>query len=214
MKKFILLFSSLVIFISGCSSSTDIINLDLAKKHVKDYYENGTFERECEKIINAAKNEISGIALENNSTVIFDVDDTALSNYEYTKNIGFGYSHSVWDEWINSGKSGAIPQVKQFYNWLITKNIKVVFITGRNANTYTATKNNLFNAGYTIFDTLIVRNDAEKKLPAAEFKSMKREELTQRGYKIIAGIGDQTSDLEGKYVGIKIQLPNYLYIIE
>jgi acid phosphatase len=214
MKKYIILVSGILGFLFGCSSSREIINLDIAKKLVQNYYEEGRYGKECTEIINRAMKEISDLSLDNNSTVIFDVDDTALSNYEYTKQIGFGYSHPVWIEWINSGKATAIPEVKNFYNWLISKNIKVIFITGRDVETYAATRKNLWEQGYTKFDTLIVRSDGERKLPAAEYKSMKREELASKGYNIIACVGDQASDLTGKYVGIKIKLPNYLYGIE
>ena len=214
MKKYFWLIAGLITLSFGCSSSNEIINLDTAKKRVQNYYENGDFSRACVNVIDNAIKEISNLELENNSTVIFDVDDTALNNYEYTKQIGFGYSHPLWRDWINSGKATAIPQVKKFYDWLISKNIKVVFITGREAETYDSTRKNLIEQGYTKFDTLIVRSAAEKKLPAAEYKSAKRIELAGKGYKIIACIGDQESDLTGKFVGIKIKLPNFLYGID
>ena len=214
MRKYFSLFAGLIILTCGCSSSTEIINLDIAKKLVQNYYENGSYDSECRKILNKAKEEIAALTLENSSTVIFDIDDTALSNYEYTKELGFGYNYSTYQQWINDCKFKPIPQVKDFYNWLLSKKTKIVFLTGRYHESLSATRKNLINAGFTSFDTLIVRNVEEKKLPAAEYKAAKREELTNRGYKIIAGIGDQASDFKGNYVGIKIKLPNFLYGIE
>ena len=200
-------------FITGCSS-VKIMNLDHAKKLVRDYYENGEYDNDCERILNEAERKIGKIPLQENSTVVFDIDDTVLSNYEYTKQLGFGYNHTTYQEWVSQCKFKAIPKVKSFYEWLISKKIKVVFLTGRNSETYSGTKQNLFNEGFNKYDTLIVRNEKERNMSAVVYKSAKREELTKRGYKIIASIGDQASDLEGNYVGIKIKLPNYLYGIE
>jgi acid phosphatase len=212
MKISVLLFFGIA-FIAGCSPS-EIINLDTAKKLVQDYYEKGDYDNECEKIINEAEKEILNLAPDTGSTVIFDVDDTVLSNYEYTKQLGFGYNHTTYMDWVNNSRFKVIPKTKAFYDRLLTKKIRIVFLTGRYSEAYSGTRKNLIDAGFTKFDTLIVRSINEKKLPAAEYKSAKREELTGKGYNIIASIGDQASDLKGKFVGIKVKLPNYLYGIE
>jgi predicted secreted acid phosphatase len=90
----------------------------------------------------------------------------------------------------------------------------VIFLTGRYQEVYEATIKNLVNRGFTKFDTLIVRSNEEKSIPAAEFKTRKREEIVARGYNVIASVGDQWSDLVGGNAGIKIKLPNYLYLID
>lgn len=212
MKRAIALFFCFA-FILGCSTN-NLINLDKAKKLVQDYYESGRYIRDCEIVINDAEKEISNLLLDEKSTVVFDIDDTVLSNYEYTKQLGFGYTHATYQEWVSQSKFKAIPKVKSFYDWLLSKKIKIVFLTGRYSEAYSGTKQNLFAEGFLKYDTLIVRNEKEKNLTAVEYKSAKREELTKHGYKIIASIGDQASDLEGNFVGIKIKLPNYLYGIE
>lgn len=204
-----------LLILTACSSSVpQLTNLDAAKKIVRDYYDSGSFDKECESAITEGIKEIEENSIPQNAAAVFDVDDTALSNYESSKEIGFGFVPAVWNEYMKSGAAKAIPQTKKFYDWLVSKNIRVIFLTGRNPETYTYTKENLINRGYTKFDTLIVRNAEEKKLPAASWKESKRKELTQKGYNIVACIGDQWSDLSGEFTGIKIKLPNYLYIID
>ncbi len=210
--KFIKLFPLLIL--AACSHSPQLTNLDTAKKLVRDYYESGNYEKECEAAVTQGISEIESNPISKNSVAIFDVDDTALSNYESSKQIGFGYVPSHWDASIKSGEAKAIYEVKKIYDWLLSKSIKVIFLTGRDAVDYAPTRHNLINRGYTKFDTLIVRTAAEKKLPASSWKETVRKQLTEKGYNIVACIGDQWSDLSGEFTGVKIKLPNYIYLID
>ena len=166
------------------------------------------------KIISNAEDEINRLELKSNSAVVFDVDETTLSNYASIKKIYFGYDPVIWDNWINEGKSPAIPEVKQFYDFIIMKKIKAIFLSSRKGSQYKVTYTNLNNAGYAAFDTLILKSNSDSGLSSLEFKSKQRELLTNKGYDIIAVIGDQESDLQGNYHGIQIKLPNYIYLIE
>ncbi|AFH47870.1 Class B acid phosphatase [Ignavibacterium album JCM 16511] len=192
-------------------SSNELINLRVAKDRVKDYYESGKYDEELNKIYNEAKAQIEKIKIKDNSAAIFDVDDTALSNYEISKRLDYGYDFQIIQDWVMSAKLPAIKQTLEFYNYLKIKGVKLIFLTGRNIEEYDATYRNLIEQGYTDFDTLIVRSEQDRKLGAAQFKSQKRKELIQNGYEIIICVGDQWTDLEGDYTGIKVKLPNYLY---
>lgn len=210
----VILFSFLLANCSSTDPTLQIMNLDTAKKLVQHYYESGDFDKESEKIIDVAIHTIDEMKLNIRSVVVFDIDETTLSNYNMTKEIGFGFIHELWDEWQLKGIAEALPQTKRFYDYLISKNVHVIFLTGRHKNVWAATHRNLIEKGFVKFDTLIVRETNESKTPAAEFKSRKREELVKDGYDIIACIGDQWSDLTGSNTGYKIKLPNYLYILD
>ncbi|MCJ7553930.1 MAG: hypothetical protein MUO34_08605 [Ignavibacteriaceae bacterium] len=214
MKKYILLI--LLVIIPSCSP--EIVNLRAAKDIVKDYYESGKYDEEMNEIINDAKEKFSKIEIKKSasggSVVIFDVDDTALSNYEISKRLDFGYDKKIIDDWVLSAQLPAIKQTKELYDYLKSKNIKLIFITGRLTEEYEATSKNLISQGYTGFDTLIVRNEQEKKINSQIFKSRVRENLTKAGYKIIGTVGDQWPDLNGPYSGIQIKVPNYLYEVK
>ena len=211
-KAKIIFFLLLSITLLSCGSVP--LNLQIAKKNVIKYYESSAYSNDLENIISNAEDEINNIKLKTNSVVIFDIDETSLSNYENIKEIYFGYDSLKWDNWINEAKAPAIPEVKKFYDYAISKKIKVVFLSSRKSSQYDATNRNLKHAGYLEFDTLILKDNSVSNQSSSEFKSKKRELLTQKGYEIIADIGDQASDLVGKFTGIQIKLPNYLYIIE
>lgn len=206
------LYLTLSLTLLSCSPS--LVNLDTAKNQVVSYYESGEYEKEMAAIINDAKEKFSKIEVQDNSAVVFDLDETALDNYEAIKKIGFGYEPKWWDEWVQQGTAPANKKVKELYNFLIQMGFKVIFISGKKETQYDATIKNLVLVGYNEFDTLIVRPKESHKTKAAEFKSQKRKELAEKGYTIIGCVGDQVSDCVGENCGIIVKLPNYLYLVE
>ncbi len=193
----------------GCSDKP--VNLSVARESVKEYYESGKFDEELDKVIREAKDKFSKIEFTENSVVIFDVDETALNNYEVSKKMGYGYVYEMVHEWTQDAKVPAFPQVKELYDYLISKGSKIIFLTARRDDEYDATYKNLINQGYTEFDTLITKSKNEYEMKSLEFKSSKRVELIEMGYEIIGTVGDQWSDLEGPHHGIQVKIPNYLY---
>lgn len=212
MKLFQYSFICLLFIIQSCASAP--INLSIAKEEVIKYHESGRYDEETAKAVDGAIDEFNNIKIGNNSAVIFDIDETALSSYEYRKKYDFGYVPAIWDKWVSEAKAPAIKNVKRLYDFLVSKGFNIIFLTGRKDYMYESTYKNMQNAGYTRFDTLIVRNHDEYKLTAAEYKSHKRAELAEKGYNIVGDVGDQLSDLEGPYHGIKVKIPNYQYLIK
>jgi len=212
-KLFLILALSLVLFLA-CEENEKPINLSIAKEEVKQYYESGKFDEELNKVIEEAKNEFNKVKFKTNSAVVFDVDETALDNYGLAEEMGFGYVYEMNKKWNAEMKAPAIEQVKTLYDFLLSKSAKIIFLTGRNFKEYEATHQNLINAGYTKFDTLITQIGDETKMKTKEFKSSKRVWLTKHGYDIVGTVGDQWSDLQGEYHGIQIKIPNYLYLVE
>jgi len=206
--------SLLLTLLSACEQNDKPVNLTIAKNEVKQYYESGKFDGELNAVIEEAKKKFEKTEFKENFVVIFDVDETALNNYDLAEKMGFGYVYELNKEWNAEMKAPAIPQVKELYDFLLTKGAKIVFLTGRNYYEYEVTYQNLVKEGYTVFDTLITQIGEETKMKAKDFKSGKRVWLTKQGYEIIGTVGDQWTDLEGEYHGIQIKVPNYLYMIE
>jgi len=210
--KYILTLSfSLTLFFS-CEKNEKPVNLSTAREEVKQYYESGKFDEELSAVIADAKQKFDKIDFDDNSAVIFDVDETALNNYELAKQMGFGYVYEMNKKWNAEMKAPAIKGVKELYDFLLSKGSKIIFLTGRNFPEYDATYENLVRDGYAKFDTLITQIGDEKKMKNKEFKSSKRVWLTEQGYEIVGTVGDQWGDLEGEYHGIQVKIPNYLYL--
>ena len=218
MKKILTLLTVVIISLTilhGCETEKkELINLAIVKEKLKEYHTGGKYNTDLNRIIKKAITEFSKITPKENSLVIFDIDETALSNYQFALDYDFGYNEEIWTEWVDSKKATAISEVKILYDMLIEKGFKVVFLTGRNRSHYDATKENLINEGYTKFDTLITRKMDALKTTAVDYKSKERKQLVENGYIIVGTIGDQLSDLEGPYHGIQVKLPNYYYIVK
>jgi acid phosphatase len=204
---------SLTLLLFSCATEKPV-NLSIAKEEVQRYYESGKFDDELNQAVQEAKEKFDKVEFKNNSLVIFDVDETALDNYELAKQMGFGYVYEMNKKWNAEMKAPAIQPVKELYDFLLAKGSKIIFLTGRNFPEYKVTYDNLKSDGYTTFDTLITQMDNERNLSATEFKSKKRVELTEKGYNIVGTVGDQWSDLEGPDHGIQVKIPNYLYLIK
>ena len=203
---------TVVVQLNSCTDKP--VNLSVARESVKEYYESGKFDEELDYVIREAKDKFSKVEFTENSVVIFDVDETALNNYEISKKMGYGYVYEMVHEWTHDAKVPAFPQVKELFNYLLSKGSNIIFLTARREDEYDATYKNLINQGYTEFDTLITKNKNEYGMKSIDFKSTKRVELVQMGYEIIGTVGDQWSDLEGPYHGNQVKIPNYLYLVK
>lgn len=210
MKKILIIVS--IIYLSACSPG--LKNLQYHKEDIEKYYESGKYGLEVREIVEDALHKIKNSPSVKNPAVIFDVDETTLSNYKHIKEISFGYIPKEWDDWLNKSKGEAILQTKYFYDYLVEHNYSIIFLTARNETQYEATYKNLVDEGYTKIDTLICKPLKYPKVTSALFKEKERKKLTEAGYNIVACVGDQESDIFGEYTGIKVKLPNYMYIVD
>ena len=204
-----------VLIFAGCATEQSYLeNLKFVKDAVINYRENGNFHKDTDEAVNNAISKFDNLIPGEKSAVIFDIDETSLSNYPYNKQADFGYVEKYFDMWIDSAKAPAIPEVQRLYNYLVKRNFRIIFLTGRKTYQYDASLKNLEKVGYTKFDTLIVKDKKYYGLTALKFKSDKRTELEDAGYKIVGTVGDQWSDLEGPFHGIQVKIPNYQYFIK
>jgi predicted secreted acid phosphatase len=209
MPLYIVLIIVVVLQLTSCTDKP--VNLSVARESVKEYYESGKFDEELDEVIREAKDKFSKVEFTENSVVVFDVDETALNNYEISKKMGYGYVYEMVYEWTQDAKVPAFPQVKELYDYLVSKGSKIIFLTARGYDEYDATYKNLIAQGYVQFDTLITKNKDEHEIKSVDFKSAKRDDLVQRGYDILGTLGDQRGDVEGLHHGIQVKIPNYLY---
>src|SRR4051812_17113404 len=63
--------------------------------------------------------------------VVFDIDETTLSNLSHIIAMDYGYVPKLWDEWLASGRCPAIVPVQTVYDTAMRAKVEVIFITGR-----------------------------------------------------------------------------------
>lgn len=189
-------------------------NLSLAKQEVGAYADSGKYQAELGVVARRATRWIEARAGRGGGglAVVFDIDETMLSNLPHMKESDWGYREKEWDKWMAKSAAPAIIPVREVYQTALDCGVAVFFITGRTAKDRRNTARNLALQGMGKYEQLITRPDGPKE-PAAVFKSARRREITSRGFVIIANIGDQKTDLDGGFAERDFKLPNPFYLI-
>ena len=208
---------------AGCAGvSTEraptLVNLSAAKAAVVAYYDSGEYTaalsavaREAEAWVRErAASRMEGERL----AIIFDVDETVLSNYPHMLSRDFGYVPDEFTGWVERGEAPALIPVRRVYQTALAEEVTVFFLTGRRDPAERAgTVENLAREGMGAYERLIMREANEPGDTAAVRKALRRSALEAEGYTIIASIGDQHSDLSGGHAERVFKLPNPFYEI-
>lgn len=194
-------------------------NLSVAKQAVVTYYESGEYAKDVHQVTIQAQNHLLKRVRENKENskkmaVIFDIDDTLISNYPQIKKIDFAQTKKDVNEMIAGSNVLAIEDMLQLFNLVKDNKITIILITGRSDALRTHTIDELNKVGYKGWDQLYLRTERYQGLTPASYKTAIRKSLTESGYDIIFNIGDQSSDLTGGYVDKTYKLPNPMYFVK
>jgi predicted secreted acid phosphatase len=167
-----------------------------------------------------------------NPAIVFDADDTTLWTYDMEDGaMHFNFDPALQDVWVQDQRFPATPGMVALVNRIHDAGCTVVGITGRNDNQRTATIANLRKLGYEGFTEANYYTKwtgsgasqqpsyvscATAKCTTIEYKSQTRKHVESRaggGYRIIANLGDQFSDLKGGYADKTVKLPNPTYYL-
>ncbi|MCW2985728.1 MAG: hypothetical protein JWR63_3298 [Conexibacter sp.] len=143
--------------------------------------------------------------------IVFDVDETALSNYSAIVADGFVYGPKSQAEAVDE-IGVAIKPTLDLYNVARSKGIAVFFITGRGEAQRAPTEDNLKREGYTEYQQAILKPVGFTGTTVA-YKAGARKAIEDQGYDIVATVGDQYSDLAGGYADSAFKLPNPFYFL-
>ena len=193
-------------------------NLSQAKDEVYLYINSGKYGRDLTKVAVKAGKYVAKRAAKplkegEKRAIVFDIDETTLTNLSHITAHDFGYVPTVWKNWVASGQARAIIPVQLVYDVAVRNNVDVFFITARGESERAATERNLRQVGYTTWTKIYFKADGSE-LPSRAFKTGVRRQITADGYTIIANIGDQQSDLDGGFAQRAFKLPNPFYIVK
>ena len=111
--------------------------------------------------------------------VVFDIDDTILSNQAPIKSHNsFSIPHLI--AYQHRGSLSKIQETKEVYDWLNKNNIKVAFITFRCEIHRLSTIKNLYEQGFRNWDSLIMYQEPcnYSTTKAIDFKRSERKKLS------------------------------------
>lgn len=221
------------LFLSGCtttrhySSSANLtvaaatrepLNLSDAKAAVIAYADDGRYAADLAAVAARAKTWIIGRTASRKPgerlAVVFDIDETVLSNLPHMRSQDFGYVPEVWEKWIERADAPALPAVREIYQVARSRDVAVLFLTGRiDPTERKGTEENLRREGMDDYAALVLKPaDAPRRQTALERKTAQRAAWEAEGWTIIATIGDQDSDL-GAHAERGFKLPNPFYHI-
>jgi predicted secreted acid phosphatase len=142
--------------------------------------------------------------------IVLDIDETSLSNYTQLNAMNFSNATAALATAVLAAASPAIAPTLDLYQRARAAGISVFAITGRPSAFETQTRQNLNSAGYTDLAGILFKPTSDAVIP---FKSGQRAALEGQGYRIVANVGDQESDLAGGHADRSFKLPNPFYFI-
>jgi predicted secreted acid phosphatase len=200
---------------SGCSTpaTREPQNLYLLKREITAYVDRGQYQEDLARGAAVAEAWITQRAARNGGklAVVFDIDETTLSNLSHMRERDFGYVPAEWNAWVAEARAPVIEPVRRIYRAARARGVAVIFLTGRKESDRPGTEKNLQADGFT--DYLAIHfKPTDPPQSTESFKTALRKKYTEEGWTIIANIGDQQSDLNGGYAERGFKLPNPFYL--
>jgi acid phosphatase len=202
------------------SAGERIPNLDTLKDRVRQYHDckHGCYssdldlqaDRAIKFLLRRASHRRTGEKL----AVVFDIDETTLSNYEEMLKVGFAYDANAFNAWVDQASAPAIPGTLRIFKQAQQLNVSVFFLTGRPEKQREATERNLKSQGCDSWQQLILRAPEQSNLTAVDYKSAARAGIIAQGYTLVLNVGDQWSDLRGRpEAEYSVKYPDPYYFI-
>jgi hypothetical protein len=213
--------------------SNEIPNLGLVKNQIKFFYGDPTStgvaspDSPYAKEVGRDEAQLTGYLATHKRgpkkpALVLDVDDTALLTYNYEISEDFGFNPTTNAEFVLDQKFPAVFGMVQTVTWASAHGYTLFFVTGRPDTQQDATEGNLAKVGYPTPKTVFTR-DRTLPIPAyltcqatcttVQYKSLTRAHIESLGYRIVANVGDQFSDLQGGHEQRAVKLPNPIYFI-
>ena len=192
-------------------------NLSLLKQEIRQYHDTGEYNKELAQQILLAQGfllqQVKEYKGNKKLALVLDIDETSLSNYKQINQRDFAANALQIHEEILTAKSPALRPTLALYKAAQKNGVDVFFVTGRNQSELAATEKNLIEAGYKNWSGIYVRPNDYKGHSIISFKANSRKQIEDKGYIVVASIGDQYSDIKGGYALKGFKLPNPFYYI-
>jgi predicted secreted acid phosphatase len=154
-----------------------------------------TWQKDCQAVMDQAlpylKQRIAAATPGEKQAIVFDVDNTTLET-----DFGFSYPQPANKPVLN------VAEYAQDHG------VSIFFVTARPGIIEAPTEWNLEHDGYEV-SGLYVRGLFDLFKDVAAYKTAQRVDIENKGYDIIANIGNSTTDLSGGHAEKTFKLPDY-----
>jgi predicted secreted acid phosphatase len=207
--------ASTLLVLAGCASPpAEPPNVGRLKAEIRAYVDSGRYQRDIAAVAAKADTWLVKRAAQRKPderlAVVFDLDETLLSNWPMIQAEDLGGSDATWTVWLNRSEAPPIEAVREVYRTARRLGFEVFYLTGRHEQQRGITERNLQFAGCGEYAALLMKPETWKG-NAADFKTAERARLTAEGHVIVANLGDQDSDLSGGFAERIFKLPDPFY---
>lgn len=218
--------AAIFIALPGSGAGSEPANVGDAKLAAIAYHDSGAYDRDLARVARNASRWLAKVSpAVRRPALVLDVDETALSNWEILKHDDFGRPVAGscspesggpcgWAAWDQLGRDPAIVPTLETFRKARELKITVFFITGRPESQRNATEQNLAATGFAGYEKLYMVPDGAHFASAAAYKAPIRAQIEQRGYTVVANMGDQPSDLQGGHSQKSFLLPDPFYRVQ
>jgi acid phosphatase len=191
-------------------------NLTHSKWRMVEWHDSGAYLRDfavaakrADKILDRQLRKLPP-----NAALVFDIDETLVSNWQFLRENDFGVTLAEFIPWAQTGRGPALDPMGKVFAKARAYRVPIFLISGRPESLRVATEKNLNAAGYWGWTHLYLRPENDHNVSVIPFKSGVRKMLVERNYDIILNVGDQHSDLDGGYANHRVKLPNPFYYLQ
>lgn len=217
--KFLLLFL-ITALLTNISQAREPENLHTAKQRAIFYHDSSEYNFDQEAIVQQAISFLADKIAKNKElpepkklAVVFDIDETSLSNYKILLSLDFAYHSPHLLTALEEADDPVIQPTLKLYNFAKDNGVSIFFITGRPEELRIFTEANLKGVGFTKWVKLFLKPNEYKEKSVIPYKSGARKSIEAQGYQIVVNIGDQWSDLAGGYAERVFKMPNPYYYV-
>ncbi|WP_031487407.1 HAD family acid phosphatase [Streptomyces bicolor] len=154
-----------------------------------------TWQKDCQAVMDQAlpylKQRIANPKPGEKQAIVLDIDNTTLET-----DFGFSYPQPA---------NAPVLEVAEYAQ---EHGVSLFFVTARPGIIYSVTDYNLKHVGYQV-SGLYVRSFLDLFKNVADYKTAQRADIENKGYTIIANIGNSATDLSGGHAEKTYKLPDY-----
>lgn len=210
--------SALVVLGPGAAALAVPPDYPATPREIREYRDSGRWDRDIKAVTDRARNRLkkrmAGRDAPRRPALVLDVDETSLDNYPCLDEAGLTDPDGALAGCVVRFDSRAVEQVRSVFRLARRLDVTVFFITGRPDAIRDGTLRDLRDSGYTGRLRLVMRPDDYDRESVVPYKSGARREIQRRGFRILANLGDQRSDLRGGHSERRYYVPNPMYFAE
>ncbi len=185
-----ILFAFTAIAFSGCVSPAPEPrpNLTWLKWQCVGWHDSGAYDRALARAAVPARETLDrylrGVTPQN-FAIVFDIDETLLSNWPYLSSSQFAIAPETFAGWTKRERGLALVPLRDIYARAHAYQIPIFLVSGRAESLRDATRRDLEEAGYWGWSAMFLKPDGYRDPSIIPFKSGIRKTLADRGYDII-----------------------------